>query len=106
MRDLLVAMVKAHEIQGVLALDNSFNRVGLDHVLLVRVASTAVATAMLGGTREQVIDHLRRVEAAGISEVICYFNFGLLPHAATLGQMRRFAAEVMPAFQSEPALAT
>ncbi|HEY5552868.1 MAG TPA: MmgE/PrpD family protein, partial [Opitutaceae bacterium] len=55
-RDLLTAMVKAHEIQGVLALENSFNRVGLDHVLLVRVASTAVATAMLGGTREQVIN--------------------------------------------------
>lgn len=56
MRDVLVAMVKAHEIQGVLALDNSFNRVGLDHVLLVRVASTAVTAAMLGGTREQVIN--------------------------------------------------
>jgi 2-methylcitrate dehydratase len=56
MRDVLVAMVKAHEIQGVLALENSFNRVGLDHVLLVRVASTAVATALLGGTREQVVN--------------------------------------------------
>ncbi|HVT72099.1 MAG TPA: bifunctional 2-methylcitrate dehydratase/aconitate hydratase [Lacunisphaera sp.] len=55
-RDVLTAMIKAHEIQGVLALENSFNRVGLDHVLLVRVASTAVATAMLGGTREQVIN--------------------------------------------------
>ena len=48
-------MIKAHEIQGVLALENAFNRVGLDHVLLVRVASTAVATALLGGTRDQVI---------------------------------------------------
>ncbi len=57
-RDLLTAMIKAHEIQGVLALENSFNRVGLDHVLLVRVASTAVVTAMLGGTREQVINAL------------------------------------------------
>ena len=57
-RDLLVAMVKAHEIQGVLALENSFNRVGLDHVLLVRVASTAVATAMLGGDRAQVVNAL------------------------------------------------
>jgi 2-methylcitrate dehydratase len=54
-RDVLTAMIKAHEIQGVLALDNSFNRVGLDHVLLVRVASTAVVTALLGGTRDQVI---------------------------------------------------
>jgi 2-methylcitrate dehydratase len=53
-RDVLTAMIKAHEIQGILALENSFNRVGLDHVLLVRVASTAVATAMLGGTLAQV----------------------------------------------------
>ena len=52
-RDVLGWMIKAHEIQGVLALENSFNRVGLDHVLLVRVASTAVATAMLGGTPQQ-----------------------------------------------------
>jgi 2-methylcitrate dehydratase len=57
-RDLLAAMIKAHEIQGVLALENSFNRVGLDHVLLVRVASTAVVAAMLGATREQVINAL------------------------------------------------
>ena len=56
MQDVLSAMIQAHEIQGVLALENSFNRVGLDHVLLVRVASTAVVTRMLGGTREQVIN--------------------------------------------------
>src|SRR3954447_5702127 len=55
-RDVLTAMIKAHEIQGVTALENSFKRVGLDHVLLVRIASTAVATAMLGGNREQVIN--------------------------------------------------
>src|ERR1700730_686915 len=55
-RDVLSGMIKAHEIQGVLALENSFNRVGLDHVILVRVASTAVVTAMLGGTREQIIN--------------------------------------------------
>ncbi|HEY2679011.1 MAG TPA: bifunctional 2-methylcitrate dehydratase/aconitate hydratase [Steroidobacteraceae bacterium] len=55
-RDVLSAMIKAHEIQGVLALENSFNRVGLDHVLLVRVASTAVVTAMLGGTNEQIVN--------------------------------------------------
>jgi 2-methylcitrate dehydratase len=55
-RDVLTAMIKAHEIQGVLALENAFNRVGLDHVLLVRIASTAVATVLLGGTREQVIN--------------------------------------------------
>ncbi|MBU2705036.1 bifunctional 2-methylcitrate dehydratase/aconitate hydratase [Zooshikella marina] len=58
MHDVLTAMIKAHEIQGVLALNHSFNRVGLDHVLLVKVASTAVITHMLGGTREQVIDAL------------------------------------------------
>src|SRR3954464_8620134 len=57
-REVLAAMIKAHEIQGVLALENSFNRVGLDHVLLVRIASTAVATALLGGTREQIINAL------------------------------------------------
>ena len=56
MKDVLIAMIKAHEIQGVLALENSFNRVGLDHVLLVKVASTAVVTKMLGATYEQIID--------------------------------------------------
>jgi len=54
--DVLTAMIKAHEIQGVLALTNSFNAVGLDHVLLVRVASTAVATHLLGGGRVAVAD--------------------------------------------------
>ncbi len=56
--DVLEAMIKAHEIQGILALKNSFNRVGLDHVLLVRVASTAVVTKMLGGDRDDVINAL------------------------------------------------
>jgi len=56
MKDVLTAMIKAHEIQGILALENSYNRVGLDHVLLVRVASTAVVTRMLGGSREDVIN--------------------------------------------------
>src|SRR5690606_9761718 len=55
MREVLTGMIKAHEIQGVLALENAFNRVGLDHVMLVRIASTAVAAAMLGGTLEEVI---------------------------------------------------
>jgi 2-methylcitrate dehydratase len=58
MRDVLRRMIQAHEIQGVLALENAFNRVGLDHVLLVRVASTAVVTAMLGGTPETIINAL------------------------------------------------
>ena len=53
--DILQAMIKAHEIQGVLALENSYNRVGLDHVLLVRAATTAVATAMLGGNKDRII---------------------------------------------------
>jgi 2-methylcitrate dehydratase len=54
MRDVMTAMIQAHEIQGVLALENSFNRVGLDHVLLVKVASTAVASKLLGATRMQI----------------------------------------------------
>src|SRR5918996_3445493 len=53
--DVLKAMIKTHEIQGVLALDNSFNRVGLDHVLLVKVATAAVTTVMLGGSKEQIV---------------------------------------------------
>lgn len=53
-KDVLSAMIKAHEIQGILALDNCFNKVGLDHVLLVRIASTAVACVMLGGNFEEV----------------------------------------------------
>jgi 2-methylcitrate dehydratase len=57
-RDLLYSTIKAHEIQGVLALENSFNRVGIDHVILVKVATTAIATAMLGGTREEIISAL------------------------------------------------
>ncbi|MGH8225916.1 MAG: bifunctional 2-methylcitrate dehydratase/aconitate hydratase [Gammaproteobacteria bacterium] len=56
MRDVLGAMIKAHEIQGVMALENSFNRVGLDHVLLVRLATAAVVTEMLGGTREEIVN--------------------------------------------------
>ncbi len=67
MLDVLTAMIKAHEIQGCLALENSFNRVGLDHVVLVKVASTAVATRMMGGTREQVIDALSHAWVDGQS---------------------------------------
>lgn len=65
MRDVLAAMIKAHEIQGILALENSFNRVGLDHVLLVRIASTAVATSLLGGTHAQITDALSNAFADG-----------------------------------------
>jgi 2-methylcitrate dehydratase PrpD len=56
MRQVLEAMIKAYEIQGVLALENSFNRVGLDHVLLVKVATAAVCTWLMGGGREQIIN--------------------------------------------------
>ncbi|WP_175883473.1 bifunctional 2-methylcitrate dehydratase/aconitate hydratase [Burkholderia sp. BCC0044] len=56
MRDVLVAMIQAHEIQGCLALENSFNAVGLDHVLLVKVASTAVVGRLLGLTRDELIN--------------------------------------------------
>lgn len=55
-RDVLTALIQAYEIQGVLSLENSFNRVGLDHVLLVKVATTAVTARLLGGTREEIIN--------------------------------------------------
>src|SRR5262245_23539498 len=57
-RDVLTAMIQAHEIQGVIALENSFNRVGLDHVVLVKVASTAVVSRLLGLSREEVVNTL------------------------------------------------
>src|SRR5256885_706601 len=58
MRDILTAMIKAHEIQGVLALENSFNRVGLDHVVLVKVATTAVVANMLNLSHEEIANAL------------------------------------------------
>ena len=64
-RDILTAMIQAHEIQGVLALENSFNREGLDHVLLVRIASTAVAAKLLGASREQIINAVSNAWADG-----------------------------------------
>ncbi|MEO6873478.1 MAG: bifunctional 2-methylcitrate dehydratase/aconitate hydratase [Opitutaceae bacterium] len=85
MRDVLIAMVKAHEIQGVLALENSFNRVGLDHVLLVRVASTAVTAALLGGTRDQVINALSQAWIDG-SALRTY------RHAPNTGSRKSWAA--------------
>ena len=84
-KDVLVAMVKAHEIQGVLALENSFNRVGLDHVLLVRIASTAVATVLLGGTRDQVIAALSHAWVDG-SALRTY------RHAPNTGSRKSWAA--------------
>lgn len=56
MKEVLTAIIKAYEIQGILALENSFNRVGLDHVILVKVATTAIASYLLGGSRTQIMD--------------------------------------------------
>ncbi len=67
MRDVLLAMIKAHEIQGVLALENSFNRVGLDHVVLVKLATAAVATALLGGGKDEIVNVLSQVWVDGQS---------------------------------------
>ena len=64
-RDVLAAAIKAYEIQGVLALDNSLNRAGMDHVAFVRIATAAVATRMLGGTNSQVINAVSNAWADG-----------------------------------------
>ncbi|GAA5849160.1 hypothetical protein JCM9279_005807 [Rhodotorula babjevae] len=66
-RDVLTAMIKAHEIQGCMALENSFNRVGLDHVILVKLASAAVVSQMLGLTRDQTVDVVSQVFVDGQS---------------------------------------
>ena len=83
--DVLQAMIKAHEIQGILALENSFNRVGLDHVLLVRVATAAVATAMLGGTQQQIINALSNAWTDGGA-------LRLYRHAPNTGPRKSWAA--------------
>ena len=67
MRDVLTAQIKAYEIQGGLAIENSFTRIGCDHVALVRVASAAVITHMLGGTRDQIISAVSNAWADGIT---------------------------------------
>ena len=85
MRDVLTAMIKAHEVQGVLALENSFNRVGLDHVLLVRVASVAVATKLLGGNKQQIIDALSQAWVDGCS-------LRTYRHAPNAGSRKSWAA--------------
>ena len=84
-KDVLEYMIKAHEIQGILALENSFNKVGLDHVLLVRVASTAVATHMLGGTRNQIIAALSQAWVDGSS-------LRTYRHAPNAGSRKSWAA--------------
>ena len=85
MKDVLHLMVKAHEIQGVFALENSFNRVGLDHVLLVRIASTAVATYMLGGNLEQITNALSQAFVDGSS-------LRTYRHAPNAGSRKSWAA--------------
>ena len=85
MRDVLEAMIMAHEIQGVLALDNSFNRVGLDHVVLVKVATTAVVARMMGANREQLLSALSHAWVDGQS-------LRTYRHAPNAGSRKSWAA--------------
>jgi 2-methylcitrate dehydratase len=85
MRDVLAAMIKAHEIQGCLALENSFNKVGLDHVVLVKVASTAVVAGLLGLTREEIINALSLAFIDGQS-------LRIYRHAPNAGSRKSWAA--------------
>ncbi|KZT08339.1 2-methylcitrate dehydratase [Laetiporus sulphureus 93-53] len=84
-RDILEGMIKAHEIQGGIALLNSFNRVGLDHVVLVKVASTAVVSKLLGLNREQTIDAISQAWADGQS-------LRTYRHAPNTGSRKSWAA--------------
>jgi len=85
MRDVLTAMIKAHEIQGVLALENSFNRVGLDHVLLVKVASTAVVAQMLGCAYDEIVNAVSQAWVDGQS-------LRTYRHAPNTGSRKSWAA--------------
>lgn len=85
MRDVLEAMIMAHEIQGVLALENSFNRVGLDHVVLVKVASTAVVAKLMGADREQLLSALSHAFVDGQS-------LRTYRHAPNAGSRKSWAA--------------
>jgi 2-methylcitrate dehydratase len=85
MRDVLTAMIKAHEIQGVLALENSFNRVGLDHVVLVKVASTAVVSNLLNLTYEETINAISQAWVDGQS-------LRTYRHAPNTGSRKSWAA--------------
>ncbi|HZM36859.1 MAG TPA: bifunctional 2-methylcitrate dehydratase/aconitate hydratase [Burkholderiales bacterium] len=85
MRDVLTAMIKAHEIQGVLALENSFNRVGLDHVVLVKVASTAVVSQLLGLSQEEIVNALSQAWVDGQS-------LRTYRHAPNAGSRKSWAA--------------
>ncbi|MCX8115933.1 MAG: bifunctional 2-methylcitrate dehydratase/aconitate hydratase [Burkholderiaceae bacterium] len=83
--DVLTAMIKAHEIQGCIALENSFNKVGLDHVVLVKVASTAVVAQMLGLARDEVINALSHAWVDGQS-------LRTYRHAPNTGSRKSWAA--------------
>ncbi|MEW5881056.1 MAG: bifunctional 2-methylcitrate dehydratase/aconitate hydratase [Pseudomonadota bacterium] len=83
--DVLTAMIKAHEIQGCIALENSFNKVGLDHVVLVKVASTAVVAQMLGLTRDEIINALSHAWVDGQS-------LRTYRHAPNTGSRKSWAA--------------
>ena len=85
MKAVLRAAIMAHEIQGVLALENSYNRVGLDHVLLVRVATTAVVTRMLGGDRDTVLNAVSNAWLDGCS-------LRTYRHAPNAGSRKSWAA--------------
>jgi 2-methylcitrate dehydratase len=85
MRVVLDAMIRAHEIQGVLALENAFNRVGLDHVVLVKVASTAVSARLLGLTYEQTVNALSQAWVDGQS-------LRTYRHAPNTGSRKSWAA--------------
>ena len=85
MKDVLAGMIKAHEIQGVLALENSFNRVGLDHVVLVKVASTAVVANMIGCTYDEVVNAVSQAWVDGQS-------LRTYRHAPNTGSRKSWAA--------------
>ncbi|MBU6504587.1 MAG: bifunctional 2-methylcitrate dehydratase/aconitate hydratase [Betaproteobacteria bacterium] len=85
MRDVLEGMIKAHEIQGVLALENSFNRVGLDHVVLVKVASTAVVAKLLGLSFDEIVDAVSQAWVDGQS-------LRTYRHAPNTGSRKSWAA--------------
>ena len=85
MKDVLIAMVQAHEVQGVIALENCFNRVGLDHVMLVRIASTAVSARMLGCNREEALNAVSHAWIDGSS-------LRTYRHAPNTGSRKSWAA--------------
>ncbi|MDG1517164.1 MAG: bifunctional 2-methylcitrate dehydratase/aconitate hydratase [Flavobacteriales bacterium] len=85
MKEVLTLMIKAHEIQGILALSNSFNKVGIDHVILVKIATTAVATKMLGGTEKQIINAISNAWIDGHS-------LRTYRHAPNTGSRKSWAA--------------